>query len=355
MITNILYALLGVVVLGFIISVHEFGHYLAGRLCGIGIVEYSLGFGPRLLGFERKGIKYSLRAIPMGGFCAFVGEDADSHDPRAMNNQPVWKRFVTVLAGPFMNFVLAFVMVVLMLTNFYSAENLPVVRSVVAGMPAEASGLQKGDRFLEADGVAIAQDGTGVEQLREIILASDGSPIAFTVMRGDEQVELLIAPTRVQSNGAQIMQVGFSFDFRPFTLIEALRLSCSTMVDTVGQMLDGLRGLFLHGTGIEDTTGPVGIVVLFSQQARESLEEVLWLVYVISLSLGIMNLLPIPALDGGRLLFLLIEAVRRKPIPPEYEGRIHAVGFLLIAVLFVVILGYDVFRLLTGGFAKYFN
>ena len=355
MIVNILYVLLAIVLLGLIVTAHEFGHYIVGRLCGIGIVEFSVGFGPRLFGWERKGIKYSLRAVPLGGFCAFVGEDEESHDPRAMNNQPVWKRFLTVLAGPCMNFVLAFAMIMLMLTNFYAAENLPRVREVVAGMPAEQAGLQKGDTFVEADGVSIEQSAAGVNQLMELIRGGDGSAIDFTVLRGGEQVELSVTPTRVESNGSQILQVGFSFDYRPFTFMEALRVSGSTMVDTVGQMLDALRGLFFHGEGIEDTTGAVGIVVLMSQRAREGIEEILWLVYIISLNLGIMNLLPIPALDGGRLLFLIIEGVRRKPIPPEYEGRIHAIGFILVIGLFVVVMGYDLFRLFTGGFAKYFS
>ena len=355
MITNILYVLLAIVILGVIVTVHEFGHYMVGRLCGIGIVEFSIGFGPRLLGWERKGIKYSLRAIPLGGYCAFVGEDAESDDPRAMNNQPVWKRFLTVLAGPFMNFVLAFVMIVLMLTNFYAAENLPVVRQVIADMPAEAAGLAPGDAIIEANGTPIAQSGEGVAQLTQIIRGSDGAPIEFVVERDGQPLSLTVTPVLVESGESRVMQIGFYFDYRPFTFLEAVSSAGESMVDTVRQMLDALRRLFFHGEGIKDTTGAVGIVVLVSQMAREGMHEVLWLVYIISLNLGIMNLLPIPALDGGRLLFLIIEGIRRKPIPPEYEGRIHAAGFILVIGLFVVIMGYDFFRLFTGGFSQYFG
>ena len=128
MLTNILYVLLAIVILGLIVTVHEFGHYLVGRLCGIGIIEFSVGFGPKLIGWEKKDIKYSIRCIPLGGYCAFVGEDETNDDPRAMNNQPVWKRFLTVLAGPFMNFVLAFVCCALMLGNFMVAESFPARR-----------------------------------------------------------------------------------------------------------------------------------------------------------------------------------------------------------------------------------
>ena len=352
MLINFLYILLALVMLGVIITVHEFGHYLVGRLCGIGIVEFSVGFGPKLIGWERKGIQYSVRAVPLGGFCAFVGEDERNDDPRAMNNQPVWKRFLTVLSGPLMNFVLAFVACAVMLDGFILAETLPVIDSVMPGMPAETAGLLPGDRIVEAEGIAISPDGTGVNQLVAAIQDREpGSEIRMVVERDGEQIEISLATVAVidEESGATHGQIGIAFSGRTFTPPEAIRYAGSYMVSTTRSMLDSLRRLFFHGEGLNEVTGTVGIIAVVSQYAREGIYEVLWLIFVISLNLGIINLLPLPALDGGRLVFLIVEAVRRKPIPPEKEGLVHGIGLILVFGLFIVLTFHDIIRLIGGG------
>lgn len=351
MITNILYVLLALVILGLIVTVHEFGHYLVGRLCGIGIVEFSVGFGPRLIGWERKGIRYSLRAVPLGGYCAFVGEDEQNDDPRAMNNQPVWKRFLTVLAGPAMNFVLAFIVCVAMLSGFMLAESCPVVYRVFEGMPAEAAGIRAGDRIVEVSGEPIEMSHEGVEHMVTLIQASEpGSTIDLVVERGGERVDIALTTVAVvdEATGTSHGQIGISTG-RTFTLGEALRTSVPYMGAVLKTMLDSLRGLFFHGEGLNQVTGTVGIIAVVSELSRDGLGEVLWLILIISLNLGIINLLPLPALDGGRLVFLIIEAIRRKPIPPEKEGLVHGIGLALVFGLFIVLTVYDVYRLATGG------
>ena len=353
MISNILYVLLAILMLGIIVTVHEFGHYVVGRLCGIGIVEFSVGFGPRIFGWERKGIKYSLRGIPLGGYCAFVGEDERNNDPRAMNNQPVWKRFITVLAGPFMNFVLAFIVCALMLHSYFIAESFPVIDQVAAGMPAEAAGLLPGDRIVQVNGVDIGEGTAGVNQIVAAIQSGDmARPIDIAVDRGGESLrfDMNAVPVSDGESGATRYQIGIVFTSRTFTLGEALRESGAYMVDTTKMMLESLKNLIFKGEGIEDTAGTVGIIALVSQRAREGVYMVLWLMFIISLNLGIMNLLPIPALDGGRLLFLIVEAIRRKPIPPEKEGTVHGIGMLLLLGLFVVLTFHDIMRLISGGF-----
>ena len=352
MITNILYILLAIVILGFIITVHEFGHYLVGRRCGIGIVEFSVGFGPRLFGWERKGIKYSLRAVPLGGYCAFVGEDERNDDPRAMNNQPVWKRFLTVLAGPFMNFVLAFVACAVMLDGFMLAETFPVVSHVYEGMPAESAGLLPGDRIVEVEGTPIENSGLGVNRLVSVIQGSEpGSSVVLTVERDGQRIELPLTTVAVvdEETGATHGQIGISFTGRTYTLPESIRYAGGYMVNTTRTMLDSLRGLFFHGEGLKEVTGTVGIIAVVSELARDGLYEVLWLVFIISLNLGIVNLLPLPALDGGRLVFLIVEAIRRKPVPPEKEGMVHGIGLLLVFGLFVLLTAHDIYRLILHG------
>ena len=353
MLSNILYVLLAIVMLGIIVTFHEFGHYCVGRLCGIGIVEFSVGFGPRLLGWERKGIKYSLRAIPLGGYCAFVGEDERNDDPRAMSNQPVWKRFATVLAGPLMNFVLAFIVCAIMLGSYFIAETYPVVHEVMAGMPAEAAGLEAGDKIIEVNGVALTNDTAGVRLMLSTMQSGDlAKPIDFVIERDGERMDYAITAVPVQSEdgGDTRYQIGIVFASRTFNFFESIREAGSYMVETTGMMLDSLKNLIFKGEGLENTAGTVGIIAVVAQQAREGMYMVLWLMYIISLNLGIMNLLPIPALDGGRLLFLIVEAIRRKPIPPEKEGMVHAVGMVLLLGLFVVLTYHDIVRLVTGGF-----
>jgi len=353
MFSNILYILLAIVMLGIIVTVHEFGHYLVGRLCGIGIVEFSVGFGPRLFGWERKGIKYSLRGIPLGGYCAFVGEDEQNDDPRAMNNQPVWKRFVTVLAGPAMNFLLAFVVCAVMLGGYFIAETYPIVDQVMADMPAQAAGLQPGDRILSVRGTEITTDTAGVREMLSVMQSGDlTQPIDLEIERDGETLSFAITPVPVEQEdgSATRYQIGIVFSSRTYNFIESIREAGGYMVDTTAQMLESLKNLIFKGEGLEDTAGTVGIIAVVAQQAREGMYMVLWLMFIISLNLGIMNLLPIPALDGGRLLFLIVEAIRRKPIPPEKEGIVHAVGMVLIFGLFIVLTYHDIVKLISGGF-----
>ncbi len=353
MLSNILYILLALVMLGVIVVAHEFGHYLVGRLCGIGIVEFSVGFGPRLCGWERKGIKYSLRAIPLGGFCAFVGEDERNPDPHAMNNQPVWKRFLTVIAGPAMNFVLAFVVCAVMLGSYFIAETYPIVHEVTSGMPAEAAGLEVGDRILEVNGVALTNDTAGVQLMLSTMQAGDlTQPIDLVIERDGQRLDYSMTAVPVpEADGAvSRYQIGIVFSSRTYTFFESIREAGSYMVETTAQMVESLKNLIFKGEGLEDTVGTVGIIAVVAQQAREGMYMVLWLMFIISLNLGIINLLPLPALDGGRLLFLIIEAIRRKPVPPEKEGMVHAVGMALLLGLFVLLTYRDIARLVSGGF-----
>lgn len=350
---RILYVFLALVMLGVIVTVHEFGHYLVGRLCGIGILEFNVGFGPKLISWKKNGIQYALRAIPLGGSCMFEGEDERSDNPRAMNNQPVWKRFVTVLAGPFMNFVLAFVVCVVMLDAYYYAEALPVINQVVADMPAAEAGLQAGDHILSVNGTPIDDGQAGVQTVSELIRATQaGDSVELKVSRGGEEVDLSLVPAAVtdEATGETRQQIGIVFDARTYTFGEALKEAGGYMVEITGTMLDSLRRLFFHGEGLEDTAGTVGIIAVVSNHIQEGMSTALWLMFIISLNLGIVNLLPFPALDGGRLLFLIVEAIRRKPIPPEKEGMVHAVGLMLLFGLFIVLTYHDIARLISGGF-----
>ena len=163
-------------------------------------------------------------------------------------------------------------------------------------------------------------------------------------------MDFAINAVPVEEGESTRYQIGIVFSSRTFTFFESIGKAGSYMVETTGMMLDSLKNLIFKGEGLNDTAGTVGIIAVVAQRAREGFYEVLWLVYIISLNLGIMNLLPIPALDGGRLLFLIVEMIRRKPIPPEKEGMVHGIGMILLLGLFVVLTYHDIVKLVTGGF-----
>lgn len=346
--SRLLYVLIAILMLGFIVTVHEFGHYLAGRLCGIGIVEFSVGFGPKLLGFKRKGIAYSLRLIPLGGYCSFVGEDEENPAPNAMNNQPVWKRFLTVVAGPAMNFVLAFVFCVILLSNFLVAELQPRVTYVYPDTPAAACDIRVGDIVTGVNGAPISYDGAGVDATRAAITGAD---LTLELDRGGEALTVSIRPTPVaeESTGKTRYQLGVAFGGRSYRFGEALGRATGYMVEFTGEMLKALRDLVFRGAGVDEMMGPVGIISFVSDQVyNDKLYAVVNLIFFLSLNIGIMNLLPLPALDGGRLIFLIIEGIRRKPVPAEKEGMVHAIGMALLLALILFITYKDVIRLFTA-------
>lgn len=364
---NIASILLALVILGVVVTIHEFGHFIVGKLSGIAVTEFAVGMGPKIISWKGKETRYSLRLLPLGGFCAFVGEDEDNPDPRAMNNQPVWKRFLTVFAGPFMNFLLAFIMAVVLIAssaipNPYSVVTLPVLYSVDENMPAGRAGLQAGDRVLLVDGEEIAPSDEGVEMLRSRIMATDeGNTLTLTIERGAETLDVSLAPEYSEEEGRLLIGIVFAAQYEEYNcnvitaVPEALELLGKTVINTIAFLKDMISGL-LRGVGVEQgsVSGVVGIVSSVSNDVQTSFSSgfamgiysILFWLLNISLSLGIMNLLPIPALDGGRLVFLTIEGIRRKPLNREKEAIVNLVGFAILILLMIVVTVSDVRGLL---------
>ena len=351
--TRALYILIAIFMLGFIVTVHEFGHYIVGRLCGIGVVEFSVGMGPKLFGFRRRDIDYSLRLIPLGGYCKFVGEDEENPSANAMNNQPAWKRLFTVAAGPVMNFLLAYVFCVILLSNFVIAEYQPRITQIYENTPAAQSVLQVGDIVTEINAAPVTYDQTGILAVREAIQsASEDRPVSMTVRRGEESIQVEIAPAQVTDakTGETVNQIGIAYGGRYYRFGEAIARGCSYMVEVTGEMINGLKNLIFKGEGVDEVMGPVGIISFVSDLVyNEKLLAVVNLIFILSLNIGIMNLLPLPALDGGRIVFLIIEMISGKPVPPEKEGMVHGIGFMLLLLLVVFITYKDIARLFAGG------
>lgn len=358
MVSNILFIFLAILILGVIIVCHELGHFIVGRFSGIGVLEFSVGFGPKLLGWKRKGIDYSIRAIPLGGFCKFKGEDENNDAPDAFNNAKVWKRFLTVLAGPVMNGVLALVATILLLALNGTVWYQPMIDSVIEGMPAEAAGLLPGDLITSVDGERLTADEAGMVRMQEMVQAAQpGQTLELTVKRGEEEISIALQPR--YSEADERMQIGiyFGYQHRAYRITELIPESFRYMRELLTMMLDSLGKLFFHGQGLQDTMGAVGVISTmgssvqqgFQQTAQAGFAVIFYMIMLISLNLGIMNLLPLPALDGGRLVFLLVEGIRRKPVPPEKEGLVHGIGLLLLLGLSVVIMYQDIIRIVSGG------
>ncbi|MBE5768872.1 MAG: PDZ domain-containing protein [Clostridiales bacterium] len=351
----LLSVLAAILLLGILITVHEFGHFIAARLTGIDVMEFAIGFGPKLVGWTgKKGTKFSLRAIPLGGFCAFYGEDdaQGNHkdDPRAYNNQSVWKRMLTIIMGPMMNFVLAFVAAV----GYFMYMGAPVgpevwepyLAAIEERSPASVAGLEAGDVIVTVDGVEML-DGT-VETL--LAHLNRETAMNLTVRRGESTFDTVCTPMWDADN--QRYRIGVSIggkyvgEYAPMPLGDAISNSAYACWNAGRVIFDALTGLFTRGEGLDQTSGPVGVITQVSQQVRQDgFEAFMNLLVVISINLGMMNLLPIPGLDGSRFLFTVVEAIRRKPIAREKEAMVHLIGMVFLFGLMIFFTIRDVAKL----------
>ena len=354
-----MYIILAILLLAILITVHEFGHFLAARAMKIEVREFAIGMGPKLVGWKSKKYEtdFSIRAIPLGGFCAFYGEDdttgASKDDPRAFPKQNVWKRLFVILMGPVMNFVLAFVLA----TVFFWVDGVstvtgvdPYIAEVMAAGPAYSAGMQAGDRVTEINGKNM-MDGTMNTLLDTIADWKEGdAPLRMTIRRGEETYEAEMTP--VWDEAEKKMRIGvtiggvYRLEKRPETFLGGFKHSWEWCVNASGAILGALKDLVTTGKGLDQTSGPVGIVSLVSTEVQEGgLSSYVQLLVLISINLGLMNLLPIPGLDGSRLVFGIVEVIRRKPVPPEKEAMVHLVGMVFLFGLMIFFTFNDIMRL----------
>lgn len=324
-------------VFGLLILAHEVGHFLAARANGIRVIELAIGFGPRLAGWQsrKSGTSYSVRLFPLGGFVRMLGENPeDSRDADSFSRKGLWQRASVLLAGALMNLFLA---VFLFFIIFFFLVGLPAgtsqLGSVSPGLPAERAGFQPGD-------VILAIEGQQVRTWAEVVAGIEvhpGNEISVLIKRGEEIKELRVMPEPVPGAGRGI--IGISQVYRRYDFLGSLGQSFSRFGALVGSLAH-----VATGRAPLDITGPVGIIIIVGEVAATGFVNLLWLAAVISVSLGLINLLPIPALDGGRLLFLAIEGIRGKPVDPEKEGFIHFIGFALLILLIIFVTYNDLIR-----------
>lgn len=334
---------------GFLIFIHEFGHYITARIFGVSIKEFSIGMGPKLLWYDSKktGIKYSLSAFPIGGYVAMEGEDGESFDPNSFDKKPAWQRFIITVAGAFINIAFGFLAMILLtaliriggttVAEFASKEETGF------DISSEDSGLMVGDKIVAVDGKRVKI----YDELSYEIMRKGHEPVDLTVIRNGEEILLpdVVFPTMEEQG-----QTFGVFDFKIYatdkTLGSTLSYSVRKSALIVRMCWESIYDLITGRYTFAAVSGPVGISSAIGTAAKAGFTSLLYIVVLISINLGVMNLLPIPALDGGRLLTILIEMITKKKLPANVEGMINGIGLILLLMLSAVVLVKDVFQLI---------
>lgn len=331
-----------IIIFSLLIFVHEFGHYAAARLTGIRVLEFAIGFGKELVGWKKKGTQYSLRLFPLGGFCRLLGlgEDREEASQKgSFQEKPLPSRFFVIIAGSLMNFLLGVVLFSLVYFLFLGVPQTQQAQigEVFPGGRAEQVGLLPGDTILSIDGsptdnwdAVIRQIHTSPEKEISLLVQRDKKELSFSVVPLEEDGRGMIGVAPVYKKYMFLSSIGLGFTYTWF----------------FGKLILVSLAQMVTGTIPADVTGPVGIVAVVGEVARTGLSNLFSLAAIISVNLGVINLLPIPALDGSRAIFLAWEAVRGKPIDPQKEGFIHFIGFTVLILLMIIISFQDISRLL---------
>ncbi|MBQ9915382.1 MAG: site-2 protease family protein [Clostridia bacterium] len=341
--TTVWTVLAAVLIFCVMIFVHELGHFLSAKLLGIRVHEFAIGMGPKLFGKTKGETLYSVRALPIGGFCALEGEDEDSEDEKALSNKPAWVKLIVLASGAVMNFLLGF----LLLLFIFGSEKefvVPRVETVVAESPAEIAGLMPGDEIIRYNGENIQM----LWDLNKAVYDAGTAPAELTVRRGDEKLSLTV--TARPQKDKYVIGIGLAKE--PNSVFMTLKSSFYGVGFYTGVILETVVGLLRGEVPVQNLSGPVGIVSEIGSAVQTTTEKgwqgflsLLNLAVLLTVNLGVFNLLPLPALDGGRIFFVLVSLVIRKKIPPEKEGLVHFIGFVLLILLSIFVAYSDVLRL----------
>ena len=355
-----MYIIIAILLFGILIAAHEWGHFIAARLCGVTVHEFSIGMGPAIWHRTgKKGTQFSIRALPIGGYCAMEGEEEESNDPHSLNNQGFWKKVFVFAAGALMNFIVGVIIIFLLFMDagaFYTPE--------ITGFAPEFT-LQGEDGLMEGD-ILYSIDGERIYLYNDVSMflsRGDGTGFDLVVLRDGEKVVLDDFPLTLQkytSNDGETTYTGYGLYFGATveaTLEVKLKMTWLNAVDFVRIVRYSLQELLTGGAGVQDLSGPVGIVTTITEVGQQSatvwaaLENIAYFGAMLTVNLAVMNLLPIPALDGGRIFFLVISTISfkvfKKKIPMKYEAGINFAGFALLMVLILVVTFNDVARLFS--------
>lgn len=351
--STIINVIIALIVFSAIIFFHELGHFLLAKKNGIYVNEFAVGMGPTLFSFTRKETKYSLKAIPMGGYCMMLGEDEDVEDEHSFSTKPVWARISVVIAGPVFNFILAFILSIVLIA--VAGYDSPQISGFSDESPAKEAGVQAGD-------IITRYNGHRIYNFREVLVYTQfnqtGDDITLTVLRDDEEMEFRFTPAKTDSGYLMGIYAGGRETGNALTVLKYSAFELRYYIKTT---FLSLRYLVTGKLGIKSMSGPVGIVSMMSDtidEAKESAEGDVSLALInvvlnmvnfcilLSANLGVMNLLPFPALDGGRTLMLLVEALFKKKMPADKEALVNTIGFMLLLGLMVIVMFQDIFKII---------
>ncbi len=331
--------------LGILVVFHELGHFLAGKKLGVYIHEFSIGFGPKIISKDSGETQFSFRLIPLGGFVRFAGEDKDNEEDvnipieRLLSSLAPGKKAMILLAGPLMNLLVAATAFFVVFSFVGFGQPTTVISESVPGYPAYESGIFAGDKIIRVEDTNIVE----WDDMVKIVQTRAEKPTRVIIERNGEELVFIVVP--VDSSGVGIIGVRSGVEFVRLGVFEGIKEGFKETIYISAAWIIGIIGM-ITGKVSPEITGPIGISQILGEAARHGLGSLLYLVGAISANLGLINLLPIPALDGSRLLFAGAEAIRGKPIDAEKEGFIHFVGFFLLMIVFVVITYKDVLRLI---------
>ena len=331
-----------------IILFHELGHFLLAKANGIRVNEFSLGLGPTIVGFTKGETKYSIKLLPFGGACMMEGEDSQSNADRSFQKKSVWARISVVAAGPVFNFIMAFVLAVIILGNI--GISAPIVAQVEDGYGAQAAGLQAGDEIIKMNHKHIHF----FKEISMYTLFHAGETVEVTYERNGERNTVEVQPTYDEEQGRYRYGIYGSGEYTKIGPLKTLQYSVYEVKYWIQYTVGSLKMLLTHQVSVNDLSGPVGIVKTIGDTYDMSKSDGVFYVWMnllnlallLSANLGVMNLLPIPALDGGRLVFLVIEAIRGKRVSEDKEGMVHFIGLLCLFGLMILIMFNDIRKLI---------
>ena len=330
--------LLTLLMLGIIIMIHELGHFLAARMFKIPVSEFALGMGPKLITYHGKETDYAIRAIPMGGFVNIEGMEIDSTQKNGFNAKKPWQRFIVLFAGVFMNFILAFFIV--LMSNFLQGNSQisdkAVIGEVIKGTNAEKT-LIAGDKIIEIEGIKVSK----WNEISQVIKSSDKKEISVKILRNEKEIDEKIKLTYLEKEKMYIIGIRPSIITKKYGLVEGFKVSLIDYKNLFKAIIDGFKMLFTGKVKMNDMTGTVGLVQVVSDVGQNSLGFVIWLTALLSINVGLFNLLPFPALDGGRIIFVLLEMIGIK-INKKIEEKLHLVGIVILVALFILITFNDI-------------
>ncbi len=328
-------------VFGLVVFVHELGHFITAKKSGITVNEFSIGMGPKLFSFNKNETAYSIRLLPIGGFVSMEGEDEESENPGAFNKAPILNRMLVLSAGAIMNLVLGFI-VLTVLVNGEELITSKTISSFYEDSYTQASGLEVGDEIVAINGrkCYVISD-----IFYEFARAQDGKAV-FTVLRDGNEEDIDIQfETYTDENGFEQMVIDFTVLPIEKTVFTVLEESFNWTISMARMIFLSLVDLVTGNVEVAEISGPVGIVTTISDAVSYGWYNVLMILAMITINLGVFNLIPFPALDGGRLVFLFIELIRGKPVPQKYEIFVNAVGFMMLMCVMIFVTYSDITRI----------